>query len=174
MISFGLFPMQLVPFKQVASVNFVRNINKIIVPTVGDDHVALRLEPLKVVRHLRAVELWRVQRGLVDQHRYALGLHALHHALDGACSEVIGVALHGQAVHAHDRFRLPLVHAVPHHLEHLVGDEVLAGAVGLHDGLDEVLRHIPVVRQQLLGVLGQAIAAVAEARVVVVAPDTGL
>lgn len=124
--------------------------------------------------HLGAEELRRVQRGLVDHHGHALGLHALHDALDGARAEVVGVRLHRQAVHAHDRLRLALVHAVPYHLQHLVGDEVLAGAVGLHDGLDQVLRHVLVVRQQLLGVLGQAVAAVAEAGVVVVAADARL
>ena len=121
--------------------------------------------------HLGAEELRRIQRGLVDDHGHALGLHALHDALDGACAEVVGVGLHRQAVHAHDRLRLALVDAVPHHLQHLVGDEVLAGAVGLHDGLDQVLGHVLVVRQQLLGVLGKAVAAVAEAGVVVVAAD---
>ena len=124
--------------------------------------------------HLGAEELRRVQRGLVDDHGHALGLHALHDALDGARAEVVGVGLHRQAVHAHDRLRLALVDTVPHHLQHLVGDEVLAGAVGLHDGLDQVLRYVPVVGQQLLGVLGQAVAAVAEAGVVVVAADARL
>ena len=124
--------------------------------------------------HLGAEELRRVQRGLVDHHGHALGLHALHDALDGARAEVVGVGLHRQAVDAHDRLRLALVHAVPHHLQHLVGHEVLAGAVGVHDGLDQVLGHILVVGQQLLGVLGQAVAAVAEAGVVVVAADARL
>ncbi len=74
----------------------------------------------------------------------------------------------------HDRLLLALVHAVPHHLQHLVCDEVLACAVCLHDGLDQVLRHVLVVGEQLLGVLGQAVAAVAEAGVVVVRPDARL
>ena len=124
--------------------------------------------------HLGAEELRRVQRGLVDHHGHALGLHALHDALDGARAEVVGVRLHRQAVYAHDRLRLALVHAVPHHLQHLVGHEVLAGAVGLHDGLYQVLGHVLVVGQQLLGVLGKAVAAVAEAGVVVVAADARL
>ena len=57
---------------------------------------------------------------------------------------------HRQAVHAHDRLRLAGVRAVPHHLQHLVCHEALAGAVGLHDGLNQVLRVAPVVHQQLL------------------------
>ena len=124
--------------------------------------------------HLGAEELRRVQRGLVDHHGHALGLHALHDALDGARAEVVGVGLHRQAVHAHDRLLLALVHAVPHHLQHLVCDEVLARAVCLHDGLDQVLRHVLVVGEQLLGVLGQALAAVAKAGFVVVAADARL
>lgn len=124
--------------------------------------------------HLGAEELRCVQRGLVDHHGHALGLHALHDALDGARAEVVGVGLHRQAVDAHDRLLLAGVHAVPHHLQHLVGHEVLAGAVGVHDGLDQVLGHVLVVGQQLLGVLGQAVAAVAEAGVVVVAADARL
>lgn len=126
------------------------------------------------MRDLGAEELRRVQRGLVDHHGHALGLHALHDALDGARAEVVGVGLHRQAVDAHDRLLLAGVHAVPHHLQHLVGHEVLAGAVGLDDGLDQVLGHVLVVGQQLLGVLGQAVAAVAEAGVVVVAADARL
>lgn len=126
------------------------------------------------MRDLGPEELRRVQRGLVDHHGHSLGLHALHDALDGARAEVVGVGLHRQAVDAHDRLLLALVHAVPHHLQHLVGDEVLAGAVGLHDGLDQVLRHVFIICQQLLGVLGQAVAAVAEAGVVVVAADARL
>ena len=126
------------------------------------------------MRDLGAEELRRVQRGLVDHHGHALGLHALHDALDGARAEVVGVGFRRQAAHAHDRLRLALVDAIPHHLQHLVGDEVLAGAVGLHDGLDQVLGHVPVVCQQLLGVLGQAVAAVAEAGVVLVGADARL
>lgn len=68
--------------------------------------------------HLGAEELRRVQRGLVDHHGHALGLHALHDALDGARAEVVGVGLHRQAVNAHDRLLLALVDAVPHHLQH--------------------------------------------------------
>lgn len=151
----------LVPLKQIPRVHLVRHVREVVAPAVGDDHVAAGLEGLQVVGHLGAEELRRIQRGLVDHHGHALGLHALHDALDRARAEVVGVGLHRQAVDAHDRLLLAGVHAVPHHLQHLVGDEVLAGAVGLDDGLDQVLRHVPVVDQQLLAVLGQAVAAVA-------------
>lgn len=56
--------------------------------------------------HLGAEELRRVQRGLVHHHGHALGLHALHDALDGASAEVVGVGLHRQAVDVRDWLRL--------------------------------------------------------------------
>lgn len=99
--------------------------------------------------HLGAEELWRVQGGLVDNHGNALGLHALHDALDGARAEVVGVGLHRQAVHAHDRLWFALVDAVPHQLQHLVGHEVLVCAVDVQDGLDLLLGQVLVVPQQL-------------------------
>ena len=153
----------LIPLKQVPRVHLVCHVSEFVAPAVGDDHVAAGLEGLQVVRDLGAEELLRVKRRLVDHHGHALGLHALHDALDGARAEVVGVGLHRQAVHAHDRLLLALVHAVQDHLQRLVCHEVLAGAVGVHDGPDQVLRHVPVVHHQLLGVLGQAVAAVAEA-----------
>ena len=56
--------------------------------------------------HLGPEELRRVKRGLVDHHGHALGLHALHDALDGARAEVVGVGLHRQAVDVRDQLRL--------------------------------------------------------------------
>ena len=58
--------------------------------------------------------------------------------------------------------------------EDLVGNEVLAGAVALYNGTHHVLGHILIVGQELLGVLGQAIASVTEARVVVMGADAGI
>ena len=124
-------PSPLVPLKQIPREHLVRHVRELVAPAVGHDHVAAGLEGLKVLGHLGAEELRRVQSGLVDHNGHALGLHALHDALDGACAEVVGVGLHRQAVDAHDRLLLAGVHAVPHHLQHLVGDEVLAGAAGL-------------------------------------------
>ena len=58
------------------------------------------------------------------------------------------------------------------HRQHPVGYEVLTGAVRLYDGFDQVLRHIGVVGQELLGVFGQTITAVAKRRVVIMCADT--
>ena len=49
-----------------------------------------------------------------------------------------------------------------------IGNVVLAGAVGFYYGLDEVLWHILVICQKLLGILGKAIAAIAERRIVII------
>lgn len=84
----------LVPLKQIPRVHLVRHVRELVAPAVGDDHVAAGLEGPQVVRDLGAEELRCVQRGLVDHHGHALGLHALHDALDGARAEVVGVGLH--------------------------------------------------------------------------------
>lgn len=164
----------LVPLKQIPRIDLVRHVRELVAPAVCDDSVAAGFKGLQVMHHLAPEELRRVQRGPVDHHGHAPALHALHDALDGARAEVVGVGLHRQAVDAHDWLRIAGVDAVPHHLQHLVGDEVLAGAVGVHDGLDQVLRHVLVVCEQLLGVLWQTVTAVAEAGVVVVTADARL
>ena len=62
--------------------------------------------------------------------------------------------------------------AVPAGLaQHGVGDVVLAGLVRLNNGGHHILRNVSIVGKQLLGVLRQTVAAVAEGRVVVVGAD---
>jgi len=82
---------------------------------------------------------------------------------DAGGAEIVRAGLHDQAIHPHHR-RLAA--------QDLLGDEILARAVCLHNRMDQVLRYIAVVGQQLLGVLRQAIAAIAKAGVVVMATDT--
>lgn len=89
----GQPPLPLVPLKQIHRIHLVRHIRELVAPAVGDDRVAAGLEGLQVVGHLGAEELWRVLRGLVDHHGHALGLHALHDALDGARAELDGAQL---------------------------------------------------------------------------------
>ena len=94
-------------------------------------------------------------------------------------AEIVTTLFHRQAVDAHHglmlRRRAVLVRivivVVPRQLQHLVGDEILARTVRLHDGANQVLRHILIVGQQLLAVLGQAITAVAKGRIVVMATN---
>lgn len=86
------------------------------------------------MRNLGAEELWRVQRGLANDHGQARCLHALHDALDVACTEFVAFRFHLQTVNAHDLLLLAGVHAVPNHMRHLVGDKVLASEVDLNDG----------------------------------------
>lgn len=81
----------LIPLKQTSYVYLVRHVSELVSPAVGDDHVAAGLEGFQVVGNLEAEELWRVQLELLDHTGRALRLHALHEALEGAHSEVVGV-----------------------------------------------------------------------------------
>ena len=114
----------------------------------------------------------------VDYDLRTLGLDALHHALNRALSEVVGVGLHCQAIYAYHAcvlFRaVPLAVAavVACLVKHGVGDEVFPRAVRFDDRLNQVFWNILVVCQELLGVLRETVAAVAEGWVVVVSADS--
>ena len=138
------------------------------------------LERIKVVDDFAAEEgVTVLERWLVDDDLGTLGLDALHYALDGALAEVVGVGLHGQAVDADGDVFFErriigvffVIAVVAGHVEDLVRNEVLAGAVGFDDGLDEVFWNVSVVGKKLLRILWQAVAAVTEGRVVVVRAD---
>ena len=137
----------------------------------------------EVVHHAAAEEGFAVlERGFVDDDGGTFGLDALHHALDRTLTEVVGVRLHGEAENADDarafcrgaKIAIALVVVVAGHVEHAVGDEVFARGVGVDDGAHEVLRHVLVVGQELLGVLRQAVAAVAERGIVIHVADAGV
>ena len=93
--------------------------------------------------------------------------------------EIVGAGFHGEPIHPDHH--LVLAGAVPVGLaavavvagavQDAVGNEILARAVALHDGLDEVLRHIIEVREQLLRVFREAVATIAEGGVVIVRTD---
>lgn len=82
----------------------------------------------------------------IDDHFDALGLDPFHDALDAGGPEVVGTDLHDEAIDA-DHFGV-----TP---DDLVCDEVLARCIGLDNSVDEVLRHVAVVGQQLLASLGR-------------------
>ena len=172
-----------VPLEQVSCVYLFGNVGKLGRGAVGQDGAGEALELGKVVDHPAAEEGGAVfKRRLIDDHGGPLGLDALHHALYGGLAEVVGVGLHRQAVHPDDAFLLRggavgvvgAVIIVAGHLQDLVGYEVLAGAVALDYGRHHVLGDVGVVGKELLGVLGQAVAAVAEGGVVVVAAYAGV
>ena len=134
--------------------------------------MATALELLQVVDHKAAEEGAAVLDGrLVDDDFRAFGLDALHHALDAALAEVVAVRLHRQAVDPHDAFALlvgtevPVVEFVIEAGlgQHPVRDEVLPRAVAVHYRLDQVLRNVRVVCQELLRVLRETRPAVAGA-----------
>ena len=153
--------------EEVSCVDLFFYVAKVVgVKAVGKDHIALGLEFLKIVDDKAVEEAAAVFKcGLVYDDRDAFGLDALHDALDGGSAEVVAVALHGEAVNA-NYFGL--------HGNDAVSDEVLANGVGLDDSFDHCLGDIPIVGKQLLSVLGQAVAAIAKGRVVVVAANAGI
>ena len=66
------------------------------------------------------------------------------------CAEAVGAHLHRETVHTHHGRHRVGVYELGHARERLIDNKVLARVVGIDDGLDQVLRHIPVVGQQLL------------------------
>ena len=118
--------------------------------------------------------------GFIDNDLGSFGLDALHDALDGTLAEIVGVALHGEAIDTDgDIFLSALTPVaiggiVAGLAEHLVGNEVLTGTIALDNGGHHVLGHVGIVGQELLGVLRQAVAAIAKRRVVIVGADTGV
>ena len=169
---------RLVTFEDVAGIDFRGDVVEDGVVAVGDDGVGLGLEGGEVVDHAAAEEGRAVlEGGLEDDDLRALGLDALHDALDGGLAEGVRAGLHREAVDADGHLALlggvegaggGIVAGLA---ENAVRDVVLAGPVALDDGLDQVLGDVVEVREELLRVLGEAITAVAEAGVVVVGAD---
>lgn len=121
-----------------------------------------------------AVEVRRVQRGLAGRHGHALGLHTAR----VPCTELARklsepVFMVRRYTPTTGAFTLEYTSSFTR-LSTSSDALLLARAVGIHDGLNEVLRHVAVVRQQLLGALGQTAATVAEAGVVVMRSDAGV
>ena len=148
---------------------------------VGDDGLAAALELIEVVDDEGTEEGGVVgQGGFIDDDLCAFGFDTLHDTLDGGLAKVIRVRLHGQTIDA-DRtcvllrgikLAFVVIIVIAGFGEDAVGDEVLACAVRFNDGFDEVLRHVLIVRQQLFGVLRQAVTAISKRRVVIVRADT--
>jgi hypothetical protein len=108
-------------------------------------------------------ELIFLHHRFIDNNRNTFRLDALHNALNRRGTEVVRTTLHDQAIHTH-HFRLTG--------ENRIRDKVFTGTVSIDDSRDDIVRDRFVVRQQLLGIFRQAVAAVAKGRVVIVVADT--
>lgn len=169
----------LIPFKQIPSVYFLRDIIQSRVVAVGDDGGGAGLESSEVVDDLGAKEGGAVgEGGFVDDHGGTLGLNPLHDALNGGLAEVVRVSLHRQAEDADHASMFTrrvvlaggIVVVVAGFLEDLIRDKVFAGAVGLDDGFDQFFRDVVEVGQELLGVFRQTISTIPKTRVIVMRP----
>lgn len=171
----------LIAAEEVAGIDFWEDVGESGVEAVGDDGLGAGLELGEVTDDLAAEEGGASREGgLINNDLSAFGLDALHYSLNGALTEVVGTGLHREAIDPDDALLLAgtvvlaVAAIVTGLVENLIGDKILAGAVGVNYGLDEILRNIIVVGQQLFGVFWKAIAAVAEGGVVVVRTDPGI
>ena len=167
MITRSLILSYLVALENIARIHPVLHIIKRLVVAVRHDDAAYCLELRQVVDHPAAGKRFTIRQcRLVNHDGCAFRLQALHHALYAALAEVVAAALHRQAIDANNGmiFRRQRHHAV--------GNKVLAGLVALDNGGNHVLRHIGVVRQQLLGVFRQAVSTVAKGRIVIMSTNT--
>ena len=91
----GEAPFPSIPTEEVAGIDLFVDVVEDGVVTVGDDGSREALELGEVVDDTATEEQGAIgQRGLVDDDLGALGLDALHDALDGAVTEVVGVGFH--------------------------------------------------------------------------------
>ena len=122
-----LYIKTLVAAEDVAGIDLGGDVAEGVVEAVGDDGLAAGLEGGEVVDDEAAEEGGAVgERGLVDDDLGALGLDALHDALDGGLAEVVGVGLHRQAIDADDGGLSPALAAI-----------LVVGAVGVPAGLGQ-------------------------------------
>ena len=83
---------KLIAAEEVAGVDLGLYVVEDGIVAVGDDGVGLVFKGSEVVHDLAAEERGPIlQRRLIDNHLGALGLDALHNALDGALAEVVGI-----------------------------------------------------------------------------------
>ena len=169
----------LISSKNISGINLLLHIIQDGVIPVSYNRLTLLLESLQIIHHLATEERTTIcQCRLINYHLGTFGLDALHKALNGALAEIIGVGLHGEAVHAYHAMLLSLVKlvilrvSVPAcFLQYLVGYIILPSAVALYYGSHHVLRHVSIVGQKLFGVFWQAVTTVTEAWVIIVCTD---
>ena len=95
-------------------------------------------------------------------------------------TEVVAISLHRQTIDTNRagflfggvELAVMIVVIVACFRQNAIGNKVLACAVGFDNRLDEVFRHVLIVCQELFGVFRQAVASVAEGRIVVLRTNT--
>lgn len=170
----------LISSENVSSVNFVLYIVQAFVVAVGNDGLAQLLKLFEIIDHQTAKECGSVlERRFVDNDLCALCLDAFHHTLNAALAEIVAIALHCQAIDSDGAGFLFLctiiilvgIVIITSLVEHTVGNEILSGSVTFHDGLNQVLRNVSIVGEQLLGVFREAITSVSERRIIIESSD---
>ena len=167
----------LIPTEEVAGIYFGLDVVETGVVAVGDDGLGEKFELAQIVYDEASEECGTVfEGGFVDDDFCSLCLDAFHNALDAGLAEIVGIGFHREAINADYALffcagtivaTIEIV-VVASFLQHLVGNEVLAGTITLNDCRHHVLRHIVVVCKELLCVLGETVAAVAKGGIVVV------
>lgn len=171
----------LIPVVEIPCIYLVPYIGQFIGIAVRHDAVAFIRKFFEIFQHPGAEELLFFQGGFINDNRGSFCLETFHNALDGALAEIIGIGFHGQAEDAYGNFSAPCcvgildsVFIESRFFQDTFRNEILTGAVGFHDCFYNVFRDVLVVGEELFGVLGKAVAAVTEGRVVVMAADSGV
>ena len=161
--------------EKVSGIHFILNIIQHRIISISDDTTAHFLELLEVVDNLATKECAAILQGrLVDDNGSTFSFDAFHDALDAALTEIVTITLHCKTIDTDDDLLLFIWIEIlascvcACDFKDSLGDEILPGPVAFHDGLNQVFRHILIICQELFGILGQAISAITEGRVVVV------
>ena len=134
---------------------------------VCNNGLAVIFEFRKVIDYKASEEPAAVFQGwLIDNDLCTFGLDPLHDTLNGTLTEIVTVGFHGQTVntyrHLMSRYTIASVGTfkIARFFQYPVCDEIFSRPVGFHDGLNEILRHILIIGQQLLRIFWKTVTAV--------------
>ena len=101
-----------------------------------------------------------------------------HDALDTALAGIIGIALHGEAIHTNNNFfsHAGIVFAIgtvaASHFQYALRNKIFSGTVALYDSFNRILQHILIISRQLLRVFWQAVSTITERCIIIMKTDT--
>ena len=121
--------------------------------TIGHDHIRLPLKGFQIPYDRASEKIILRKFRLVQQNLCPFGPDPFHDALDTGLTEIIGAGLHDKPIDSYD-------HLLPRYtastltsliksrlLQNTVRDMILAGTVGGHDGLDQILGNVLIIGQ---------------------------